>query len=253
MLSIVELFYSIQGEGKYIGEPSIFIRFGGCNLACAGFGVQNPDHDSQLGCDSYYAVDVKHYKSTWQKIESAHTLFAQVMALIPNEQKLPNIVLTGGEPLINANQPEFYELITLLLDRGFNVHVETNGTIMLDFAQCPAYCHLVFAMSVKLSNSGEKYEKRVQKSAIQNIANHAQEAFFKFVLDESMVHNGSALSEINDIASTAPNLPIYCMALGKNNAELTNNAIKVIDFCLHNGFKYTDRLHIRVWNDKKGV
>ena len=70
MIYLVEHFYSIQGEGKYLGTPSLFFRFGGCNMKCEGFGCTetSPKGVDVLGCDTVYAVDKKHFGSTWQEI-----------------------------------------------------------------------------------------------------------------------------------------------------------------------------------------
>lgn len=84
-IPIVEIFYSIQGEGKYIGHPSVFIRVGGCNLTCPSF--------SSHGCDSFYAVD-KKYKSSWKMMS-----IAEIIAEIEKYPKA-DIVLTGGEPTL---------------------------------------------------------------------------------------------------------------------------------------------------------
>ena len=84
-IPIVEIFYSIQGEGKYIGHPSVFIRVGGCNLTCPSF--------SSHGCDSFYAVD-KKYKSSWKMMS-----IAEIIAEIEKYPKA-DIVLTGREPTL---------------------------------------------------------------------------------------------------------------------------------------------------------
>jgi len=99
MLYLVEDFFSIQGEGLKIGTPSIFFRFGGCNLTCSGFGCT---HLGVAGCDTVYAVDKKHFASNWQVVASDE-LITKVISYQKNLTYKPDIVITGGEPLIHGS------------------------------------------------------------------------------------------------------------------------------------------------------
>jgi len=224
-IPISEIFYSIQGEGKLSGRPSLFIRVGGCNLTCPGF--------SNHGCDSFYAVD-KKYKSSWNMM-SVNELIIEI------EQYYPcDIILTGGEPTL------YYQKLYPLIEKFENITIETNATINIDFEKYPAFKNVTFAMSVKLSNSGEQYNKRVNKEAIKNIAINAKNSFFKFVINSDMSE------EIKDITKGI-NLPIYCMPLGETKDELEKNAPFVFEFCLKHNYFYSDRIHIRLFSKKRGV
>lgn len=229
---LVEAFYSLQGEGKFAGTPSIFLRFGGCNLTCRGF--------SANGCDSNYAV-VKN--SEWQKIESFNELKNKIDAL--DAPQNADIVLTGGEPSLFLQTDILKELVEFYSNK--RICVETNATVNIDFVKHSYLKNLTFAMSVKLSNSGEEFSKRVNKGAILAIANNAS-AFFKFVASNSNDEN-----EIKEIANISPHTEIYCMPLGATMNELNKNAKYVFEMCIKNGWNYSDRLHIRIYNDKKGV
>jgi 6-pyruvoyltetrahydropterin 2'-reductase len=251
---LVESFLSIQGEGKYAGSPSLFARFGGCNLNCKGFGCEftSPlDNSKLIGCDSLYAVNEKHFKSEWESFNNSQELFSKITSHVKDINYLPHLVITGGEPLIHYKNPVFCGFLELVLDRGFNVFFETNGSVNIDFDAFPLYKKVRFAMSVKLSNSGEKYKKRVNKKAVQSIVLHAKEAFFKFVLDKKIIKQ-SAKKEILDITSGF-DMPIFCMPLGKNRAEIKKNASSVVLFCIKNGYNYSDRVHINLWDNKKGA
>ena len=227
-IPISEIFYSIQGEGKYAGNPSVFIRVGGCNLSCPGF--------SEKGCDSFYAVD-KKYKNEWKSL-SVEEIKKEIKKYLKFK---PNLVITGGEPGL------FFDRLYPLIE-WFDgiITIETNATISPDFKKYPKYKKVSFAMSVKLSNSGEEYKKRVKKEVIKNISINAKKSFFKFVIDRDLKE------EIEDVVSGIE-LPIYCMPLGDNKEILEKNAPFVFDFCLKNGYRYSDRIHIRLFGKKRGV
>ncbi|MEO1938056.1 MAG: 7-carboxy-7-deazaguanine synthase QueE, partial [Sulfurimonas sp.] len=133
MIYLVEHFYSIQGEGKFVGTPSLFFRFGGCNMKCEGFGCSEiaPDGVKVVGCDTVYAVNKEHFSRNWAPIENHHELLA-VLELY----ELPgavDIVLTGGEPLIYANDAIFVAFLEALVERGHRITFETNGSLSVDF------------------------------------------------------------------------------------------------------------------------
>ena len=227
MIPVSEIFYSIQGEGKFAGHPSVFLRVGGCNMRCPGFG--------EMGCDSYYAVD-NAFRNEWKNME-----IEEIKEEIKKYLKFnPHLVITGGEPMLYHK--ELYPLI-----EWFNglVTVETNTTIDFDEKKYPLYKKVVFAMSVKLSNSEEVREKRIKKEVIKKYAGN-KESFFKFVIDRDLN------DEIKEITEGLKN-EIYCMPLGATKEELEKNAPFVFEFCLKHGHCYSDRIHIRLFGKKKGV
>ena len=228
LIPISEIFYSIQGEGKYCGTPSVFVRVGGCNLKCPGFGDK--------GCDSYYAVDRK-YENEWLNLG-----ITEIINEIKKYEKYnPHLVITGGEPML------YYKKLYPLVEYFKNqITIETNATMDINFEKYPKYKDVAFAMSVKLSNSGEEYKKRIKKDIIKSYALNAKKSFFKFVIDRDLKE------EIDDITKGI-DLPIYCMPLGASKEELEKNAPFVFEFCLKNGFRYSDRIHIRLFGKKKGV
>ncbi len=132
MLNVVEKFVSINGEGAHAGELSAFIRFKGCNLSCSY-------------CDTKWA----NCKDTEAKHMSPQELSEWVM-----QQRVINVTLTGGEPLL---QKGIEELIELLAGNGIRVEIETNGSIPLE--KFAALKHRpVFTMDYKLPSSGmEKF------------------------------------------------------------------------------------------------
>jgi len=290
VLSLVEHFYSIQGEGPFSGVPALFFRFAGCNLACPGFGVQtrSPRTGEMLtGCDTIRAVATAHFADTYQKILGAQELikildsydfsafcapagqnFITPNFPVPNSSEqnlnphqisstpaapnpaksvpnLPIIVITGGEPLLHARDTIFTAFIAELLACGHQVHFETNGTIAPPFETHPVYRDCIYAISPKLSDAGNA--KPPSLAAIQSIASHARMAFLKFVYSPRTPE-----SELHAIAKAA-GCPVYCMPLGATRRELSRHDEACLKFCLKNGYNYTDRVHIRIFDDKDGV
>lgn len=240
MIPVSEMFYTLQGEGAYVGYPAIFVRVGGCNLSCAGFGPN--------GCDSNFSVDAKKYRRKW-KTYTTQELIEEVSKLIPNypeSKSKPIIVLTGGEPTIYIEQLK--DLVTYFISRDFKVQFETNATQMIAFDKYPTLKQASFAMSVKLSVSGEPEHKRVNIEAINNILANAEISFFKFVCAnvEDVTEAATLLKEIPQYAT------VYIMPLGETKLELEQNSQVIFEEVMKYGFSFSDRLHIRIYNDERG-
>ncbi|EDP5395623.1 7-carboxy-7-deazaguanine synthase QueE [Campylobacter jejuni] len=247
-MQLVESFLSIQGEGKYNGKLAIFMRFAGCNFNCLGFNIKISKNDKTLiGCDTIRAVFTKDFKESYETL-NANELLKRVIKLKKDFD--PIVVITGGEPLIHYENPEFIEFIQMLLKNKFEIHFESNGSIEIDFDRYPFYKECIFALSVKLQNSGIKKDKRLNFKALKAFKNYAKDSFYKFVLDANTLDN--SFLEINEILKEAPN-QIFCMPMGENEQNLKKNAQKIAEFCIKNGYNYSDRIHIRLWNDKEGV
>jgi len=121
-MRITEIFYSIQGESSYIGQPCVFVRLTGCPLRCTW-------------CDTDYAF----YGGRECSIDEA---LAQVQ-----HYGCRLVEVTGGEPLV---QPESFPFLTKLCDAGYTVLLETSGAI--DFAPVDARTHVI--LDVKCPGSG---------------------------------------------------------------------------------------------------
>jgi len=251
MIYLVEHFYSIQGEGKNIGTPSLFFRFGGCNMTCQGFlcREKNPEGKEIIGCDTVYAVD-RSFSSHWIGINGKEELI-----YILNSYDLPfavDVVFTGGEPLIYANEKIFISFLTYLYENGHNVTFETNATISPNFLQYNIYKKCTYALSVKLKNSKEPYHKRVRPDVIAQIAQNAKESFFKFSVDKNSI-DASLDTEIETITAYAPYLDVYCMPIGGSKKMIEENTPDLVEYCKQKGYKFSDRLHIRIWDENKGI
>ena len=251
MVYLVEAFFSIQGEGRHAGVPSIFLRFGGCNLRCPGFGEYTIDREQVRGCDTLRAVDRKRFGRGWRRCERATDLIAVVRDYLDALEYRPHVVLTGGEPMLFHDDPAFYGLVGWLVREGFVVTVETNATIAPDFDRYRAYREVTFAMSVKLANSGEPLQRRYVRQAVAALAREGRDSFFKFVVEAEGIASGETEREIETITDGFPN-EIYCMPLGETRRTLECHAEAAAKLAMRKGWRYAERLHIRLWDDEEG-
>ncbi|NLK26090.1 MAG: radical SAM protein [Euryarchaeota archaeon] len=123
-MNVVEIFYSLQGEGVLMGVPTTFVRFGGCNLDCTW-------------CDTRYAREGGEEMSVDQILDRVESM------------NVPFICLTGGEPML---QEDIATLTRELLDGEHHVTIETNGTIPLE--GLPISEDILISMDVKCPSSG---------------------------------------------------------------------------------------------------
>ena len=231
MVEISEIFYSIQGEGRDIGRPSVFVRFIGCNLNC-NF------------CDSKYAL-----KSNNSNNMTSKQIFDTIKNFYTNSNKKNvNIIFTGGEPMLY--QKSIAEIIDLLENdyfiENFNIQIETNGTIPLKDERL-RLCD--FNISPKLSNSGNDLFLSINKKVIFEFK-HMVYSTFKFVVtDESNFIETKKFISNNQIDKSK----VYIMPEGKTEKELNDKTLWIIEKCKKYGYNYTPRIHINIYGDKRGV
>jgi organic radical activating enzyme len=259
-LLIDEIFYGLQGEGNRMGFPSIFIRTGGCNLTCKGFNcfLESPKVPGVMikGCDTIHAVNMEHFKHTWKSYVDFRDVVAEVLMLIPqklayNEERV-DIVFTGGEPLLQHKKTVMVDVVKYFISRGHKVWFETNGTIGINFEEFPIYKEVSMSMSVKMSASGEEERKRWKPNVVDNYIRNTKDSYFKFVLSKKSIT--SETKEIFEFLSKVASYgAVYCMPLGSTQEEIRENAYAVYEYALANGLRYSDRLHIRIHNDLRGV
>ncbi|WRA11157.1 7-carboxy-7-deazaguanine synthase QueE [Helicobacter pylori] len=248
-LPVVESFFSLQGEGKRIGKPSLFLRLGGCNLSCKGFDCKTILHDEILtGCDSLYAVHPK-FKETWDYYNEPQSLIERLEDLAPNYKHF-DFILTGGEPSLYFNNPILISVLEHFYRQKIPLCVESNGSIFFEFS--PILKELHFTLSVKLSFSLEKESKRINLKALQNILNNAKSVHFKFVLESK--NAAQSIIEIKNLLKqlSLKNNEIFLMPLGATNKELDKNLKTLAPLALEHGFNLSDRLHIRLWDNQRG-
>jgi len=222
------------------------------SLNCPGFGATYEiDGKSRSGCDTWFAVD-RSYVRSWTKITESGPLIETLHREFETIGYLPDVVITGGEPLLYHADAPFYETVSWLVKQGIRVTFETNGTVAVDFERYPIYRRCSFALSVKLSNSGEPESRRIVPGALERLALYAEDVFLKFTLDRVLVET-TAATEIGSVRQYVPNVPVYCMPVGHSRNAIAENDRFVFDFCKQHNYYYSDRLHIRVFDQTVGV
>ncbi len=211
-IPLIGIFESIQGEGKNQGVLSIFLRLAFCNLRCSF-------------CDSKYTYDNPEFE--WKEVK-------EVLKII-KKFKSPNIVITGGEPLLWQKN-----LLPVVKNIKKFIEIETNGTI-IPLKEFDKYIDQ-YNVSPKLSNSGEKREKRFNFKILRWFAKN-KKSYFKYVIDKE--------GDIKEVIEQVNKLKIdkkrvYLMPCAKTKEELEEKSKIVIDLCKKYKFNYSDRLHIRL-------
>ncbi len=232
LLPLTELFYSLQGEGRWSGTPAVFIRLFYCNLGC-------------VWCDSDYAWNAETAHRI--RLHTPAELARSARDAVPKSAHTagaPHLVITGGEPLLH--QDRIPALIEALKTEGFSfIEIETNGTIVPD----PDVASIVswWNCAPKLSNSRLPEKSRLNRAAIRAIAATGR-ADFKFTVTD--------LSDIEEIETTfgdlVPRDRIYLMPEGSRREGQLERMREVAQACLREGYRFTPRLQTLIWDVAKG-
>lgn len=240
-----EIFYSIQGEGRSIGKPSIFVRLSLCNLYCTWC-----DTDYTWNWEGTSFPHENDQLPGYKKFDKSDSMVAlDDQELIENIGQYPckNIIITGGEPMVQHKQ-----LLPLLKtlkskDASYTFEMETNGTL----APNDELHALIdqFNVSVKLSNSNVITKHRLVPSALKFFS-ASEKANFKFVVD-----NQQDMAEVHELIDqyNIPSSKIYLMPQGRTPEALQEKQFWLVEICKEFGFNYTDRLHIHIFGSKRGV
>lgn len=279
-IKVTERFYALQGEGRYVGVPSVFLRTFGCNLRCKNFGRDknevitgpNPEvaevikniglykklEDLPLvstGCDSYAAVypEFKNFSPSVAVEELADSL----LAMTPHNEfnDACHLVLTGGEPFLW--QKQLADMIEYLSDKNspvMNVTFETNGTQMPDVGYMGEISSLVdlhFSVSPKLSCSGERREDAIKPEVLDELHNYGLVDFKFVVATHEDVEEVLYLRDnvLNDSFST----DIFLMPVGGLNESYQLNRTDVANYALKYGFRFSPRLQCDVSGNSWGT
>ncbi len=240
-----EIFHTLQGEGVSAGLPAVFVRSSLCNLHCRW-------------CDTDHTWNFEG--TPWQHDKDADPAYrkhrkAEVAIELPTSEIVARVaafpcrrvVLTGGEPLLQ--QEAWLDVIAGLraVDPAYVFEVETNGTRM----PLPEFRAAVdqFNVSPKLANSGMAEGLRTSPEVLAAFAADPK-AWFKFV-----ARGGDDLAEIDRFATRfgIPAGKILVMPEGRSSDELDRHALEVAPRCIARGWRFCDRLHVRLWGDRRGV
>ncbi len=235
-----EIFYTLQGEGRHTGRPSVFIRASLCNLSCRW-------------CDTPYTwnwddTDFEHDAGTkFNREEQILDLSTSEITDSVKEFPCTNYVFTGGEPLLQ--EKSWNDLMQALTETSEICHfeIETNGTL---FPRDEFLSHIhQFTVSPKLANSGISQDRRYNPEALSKLADTGK-ADFKFV-----VGGNADFSEIRAVIEEC-HLPadrIFLMPKAVSVQELEYRQSFVAELAQSNGFHYSDRLHLRLYGAKRGT
>ena len=227
-MRISEIFYSVQGEGSLVGVPSVFVRTSGCNLRCTW-------------CDTPY--------TSWQPEGTDRSVESVIDEVRGHGAK--HVVVTGGEPMI---APDVVKLTSALRDAGLHITIETAGTVFV-----PVACDLM-SISPKLANSvpvqrdggrwAAGHERLRYQPAVLGRLMSEYEYQLKFVISEpgDVEEIGHMLEELR-----ASRDRVVLMPEGTDAATLRARSEWVVEICKREGWRFSPRLHVDLWGNRRGV
>lgn len=229
-MKIAELFFSIQGEGKLAGVPSVFVRASGCNLRCTW-------------CDTPYA--------SWNPEGDEQT----VDEIVSRVRGFParHVVLTGGEPMI---MPDIAPLCEALKREQYHITIETAGTVFI-----PLPLDLA-SVSPKLANSTPHQREdgrfarahdrlRLNVPVLQQFIDTSPDVQLKFV-----VSSPADLAEIEQLLSQLRGWntdDVLLMPEGIDAQTLRDRAGWLAELCKEHGYRFCPRLHIELFGNLRGT
>ena len=239
-----EIFASLQGEGPSIGRPSVFVRLSRCNLACTWCDTA---YTWRFAGDNRPHRDGVDFERTANQVMLPEDEVAAKIAALFAPNAPPRLVITGGEPLLQA--AALARTAGALRDAlpAVHIEIETNGTV----APHRALDALVdqYNVSPKLAHSGNPAELALIPERLSNWAANTR-AFFKFVVAER-----SDLAEIAALQEryAIPSDRLYVMPEGTQSATLRERSCWLAEAAQDNGWRFTDRLHIHLYGDTRGT
>ena len=283
-IKVSEKFYSLQGEGRFVGVPSVFLRTFGCNFTCAGFGLPHGERSTEAdsvaksvqlysrledlplvktGCDSYASWHPK-----FKHLSPTHTvdeLARELAGLVPGTQWVAangtdtHLVITGGEPLLGW-QRAYGELLDQAPMRTLrNITFETNGTqeitdALATYLECwqgREGREVTFSVSPKLAASGEKWAEAIKPEVIVGYADIGF-VYLKFVV-ATQADFDEARRATAEYRGAGFSGPVYLMPVGGVAEVYGENRFNVAQAAMSEGWYYSPRLHLDLWKNAWGT
>lgn len=241
-LKVSNQFFSIQGEGRYTGVPSFFLRLTACNLLC---GLKRNSQKASWTCDTFDVWKVGKEKSFKEIADDFGTEFFD---LIFNRDV--HLILTGGEPLLQQeNLIQFLQYLDQQRPGDFFTEIETNGTIDPD----KRLYRLIdqWNVSPKLSNSGEPKKRRYRPDIVFNIVANSKAADVKFVVTNEDEWREIEKDYLDPGYITRDH--ILLMPGAENRTELEIVIPIAATLALRHSVRLSNRLQIALWNQTTGV
>lgn len=279
-IKIAELFYSIQGEGRYMGVPSVFLRTFGCNFKCQGFGMPRGELSQEAdnidptkytdykmlplvstGCDSYASWDPR-FKDLSPMLTS-DAIADRICEILPHGKwQDEHLVITGGEPLLGW-QRAYPDLLRHPKMQGLKeITFETNGTQPLSeefkdyllewLMPHPNYNReITFSVSAKLPCSGEKWEDAICPDIVREYEQLGT-AYLKFVIatEQDFADAECAIGAFRAAGFTGH---VYLMPVGGVESVYALNNRAVANIAMKKGLRYSDRLQVPLFKNEWGT
>ena len=280
-IKVAELFYSIQGEGRYMGVPSVFLRTFGCNFKCQGFGMPRGELSNEAenidpskyteykslplvstGCDSYASWDPR-FKHLSPLLDTGAIADAIVDTLPHKEWRDEHLVITGGEPLLGW-QKQYPELLDHpKMDKLKEITFETNGTMRLtkdfkEYLKNWKWKHegfidreITFSVSAKLPCSGEPWDDAIKPEVVCDYQNYGH-VYLKFVIatEQDFADAECAIAAYRKEGFEGN---VYLMPVGGVESVYSLNNRKVAELAMKHGLRYSDRLQVPLFKNEWGT
>lgn len=282
-IKISELFYSVQGEGRYMGVPSVFLRTFGCNFTCRGFGMAPGELSNEAivlanthatvtpfteyktlplvssGCDSY-ASWMPEFKNLSPMLTS-DAIADRIVEILPlKEWKDEHLVITGGEPLLGWQRAYPALLDNPSMTGLKEITFETNGTQRLtpgfkqyldEWTSAAWDREITFSVSAKLPCSGELWKDAICPDIVSEYQ-LAGNVYLKFVIstEQDLVDAKQAVAEFRSAGFTGH---VYLMPVGGVVSVYNLNAKVVAEMALRNGWRYSARLQCDLFKNDWGT